>query len=517
MTTILDLNAEEARSILTHPTSYWTSPLPPYFNFETVLNHSRALVESGLTYRDQKKRIKSESATYRILVSKDGGLAWRPFGLVHPLLYVSACHKLTEPTNWEIIQNRFNEFRTLKNITCASLPPAETGIKHNKRTLRSWWIDVEQQSISYSMKYSNLAKLDITDCYGSIYTHVVPWALIGRDKAKAMVNHPKSIKLSPAEQNAYSLGKNIDEALRDMNYNQTNGIPQGNIYSDLIAELILGYADELIATRLEQQNISDYHIIRYRDDYRVFATNQPIAASILKEITRILADLNFNINTAKVEYSDDIITSSIKSWKTDLEAQLRPGRNLFYKLLHARKVLKTDPNCGAFAEFFDNVLLQLTKQRRRALSNYPVDSLVAICWDIAVRSPRYTPHTISLIAAILNIAPARENRKELLQTLADYASRLAHPDFLLLWLQRILILEDIEMGNMEKLGQYVQQIKSNNFTYRNVRQPWDSSWIYEPYRSDFQELPIVDIASLQDIQPVPEPSEYDSISGTYSD
>jgi hypothetical protein len=55
--------------------------------------------------------------------------------------------------------------------------------------------------------------------------------------------------------------------MQGMNYGQTNGIPQGSVLMDFIAEMVLGYIDERLSECLDKN--MNYHIIRYRDDYRI--------------------------------------------------------------------------------------------------------------------------------------------------------------------------------------------------------------------------------------------------------
>lgn len=71
-----------------------------------------------------------------------------------------------------------------------------------------------------------------------------------------------------------NLGKSIDTYIMGMQYGQTNGIPQGSILFDLIAEIVLGYADLLLYEDLERSGIVDYKILRYRDDYRIFSNSK---------------------------------------------------------------------------------------------------------------------------------------------------------------------------------------------------------------------------------------------------
>ena len=42
-----------------------------------------------------------------------------------------------------------------------------------------------------------------------------------------------------------------------MSYGQTNGIPQGTILMDFIAEMVLGYADYLLTERLKDLESED--------------------------------------------------------------------------------------------------------------------------------------------------------------------------------------------------------------------------------------------------------------------
>jgi hypothetical protein len=40
--------------------------------------------------------------------------------------------------------------------------------------------------------------------------------------------------------------------MQGMNYGQTNGIPQGSVLMDFIAEMVLGYIDECLSECLDE-------------------------------------------------------------------------------------------------------------------------------------------------------------------------------------------------------------------------------------------------------------------------
>ena len=83
-----------------------------------------------------------------------------------------------------------------------------------------------------------------------------------------MALHTKEIAKSN-QNNKELLGNKIDSLIQLMQNGQTNGIPQGSVLMDFIAEIILSYADKLLDEKIKNLNL-DYKVIRYRDDYRIF-------------------------------------------------------------------------------------------------------------------------------------------------------------------------------------------------------------------------------------------------------
>lgn len=139
----------------------------------------------------------------------------------------------------------------------------------------NWWNDVEQKSIELSLKYNWIGITDITDCYGSIYTHSIAWALHGISTAKT--NRKETL-----------IGNAIDKKIRNMTYGQTNGIPQGSLLMDFIAEIVLGYGDLLLTEILEEEKIEDYTILRYRDDYMLVDFYKDTIEKLEKKYTRFV-------------------------------------------------------------------------------------------------------------------------------------------------------------------------------------------------------------------------------------
>src|SRR3989344_3218553 len=123
MKRILDYSNIEARRYFLKKESYCTFDLPNYFVFQTILDKISKKIDgkplsdfygsyTDLSTGNQKKTFPCnfENINYKFLNNKDGKFAWRPLQLIHPAIYVSLVHKITEVENWKIIVKRFKEF-----------------------------------------------------------------------------------------------------------------------------------------------------------------------------------------------------------------------------------------------------------------------------------------------------------------------------------------------------------------------------------------------------------------------
>jgi len=117
------------------------------------------------------------------------------------------------------------------------------------------------------------------------------WALHTKSEAKKKENRT-DLKL---------IGNQIDKHIQDMRHGQTNGIPQGSVLMDFIAEMVLGYADLELSGEIETVGISDYLILRYRDDYRIFVNNPRDGEQIVKLLTEVTISLGLKLNPSKLK------------------------------------------------------------------------------------------------------------------------------------------------------------------------------------------------------------------------
>ncbi|MEK7286049.1 MAG: hypothetical protein AAB035_01960 [Nitrospirota bacterium] len=113
--------------------------------------------------------------------------------MIHPDIYVSLVNVICEEENWKSIKARLNRFEG-GVINCCSAPVVSVDHQTDVATqIKSWWQKVEQKSLTSSLEFSHLLHTDVTDCYGSLYTHSISWALHGLEEAEVV--QPEEVEL----------------------------------------------------------------------------------------------------------------------------------------------------------------------------------------------------------------------------------------------------------------------------------------------------------------------------------
>lgn len=462
---IVEMSSSEARKFLLKPQSYVPLKLPEYFDFSGVIDEAcKKLKGHNLNdLIDNKLKPKDiENVNYTILINKDGKYDWRPITIVHPMLYVNLVNLITEKDNWKLVTEKFIEYQNNPKIKCISLPIESKSKKTDLQvTILNWWENLEQASIKLSLDFEYCVKTDITNCYGSLYTHTIPWAIHGKDESK---KNRKS---------RGSLGNKIDKIIQDMQYGQTNGIPQGGVLFDLISEIVLGYADTLLTDELNNLHVKNYQIIRYRDDYRIFANSNEDANIIVRALSDVLADLNMHFNSKKTEATKDIIGSSIKKDKLYWMARedIVFSQNLEKSLIQIFILSKKYPNSGSVMKALSEYQKKIMKLKKLNRSPRNVDQLIAILADIMVTSPKSMPNCIAILSNIFEHID--ENRiitfeQMILQKLSAIPN-IGHTE---IWLQRLLFL--IEAENFKFKDELCNKASDGDLI-------WNSDWLDDKF------------------------------------
>ena len=483
---ILQMTASQARAFLLKPESYCGIDLPVYFTFARVLSDVTKEL-SGQALSDlSSKPCEHEGVNYSMLSNKDGRHAWRPFQLIHPALYVSLVQKITEPGHWEVIRNRFKEFQKATNMKCLSIPiEASPTRKDQAAQILNWWQGIEQGSIELALDYNYAFHADITDCYSAIYTHSIAWAVHGKAATKPQA----------ARKDKTLIGNVIDWHIQDMRNGQTNGIPQGSTLMDFVSELVLGYADLELTNRLKTSGTTEFRILRYRDDYRIFVQSPQIGEAILKCLTEVLIDLGLKLNASKTTGSPRVVSHSIKP---DKRAWLR-GRqcdaNLQKHLLIIHAHGHDFPNAGSLTVALGHFHERLNATKR--ISNPLV--LISIATDIAYHSPKAFPVCSAIISKLLSTLQTDAARMDAIQKIHTKLSQLPNTGHMEVWLQRISHSFVPNLGYKETLCRLV---KGDPVVI------WNNDWITSPtLKAAIAPAKIVNKAKLRSLNPIVKPKE----------
>ncbi len=125
-----------------------------------------------------------------------------------------------------------------------------------------------------------VAQADISGCFPSIYTHLIPWALHGAAKAKK-------------DRMSLSVGNLLDRATQCIHDGQTNGLLIGPHSSNLLAEIILTSVDHALL----KNGYAPF--VRHIDDYKFYAKTHGEAERFLRDLGLELRGFELSLNGKK--------------------------------------------------------------------------------------------------------------------------------------------------------------------------------------------------------------------------
>ncbi|MDY5176804.1 RNA-directed DNA polymerase [Lactococcus lactis] len=151
------------------------------------------------------------------------------------------------------------------------------------------------QEISQTLLYGGVKKLylDLSNFYHTLYTHSIPWMMTGKAEAK--------------KDRKNGFANTLDKLITSCQYDETHGIPTGNLLSRIIAELYMCHFDK----RMENNN---FIYTRYVDDIVFPFTLEAEKEDFLKEFSLICRENNLLVNDNKTRVDNfPFINKSSKS------------------------------------------------------------------------------------------------------------------------------------------------------------------------------------------------------------
>ncbi len=500
---ILEMSHEEAREFfLEHDSYYCSVALPPYIKFHQLLQEISLHLKGEELSRATKNKLpsdmreakESDSVNYHFLCHKNSKYDWRKLQLINPALYVSLVNAITTEESWKTLIESFTFFSKNENICCFSKPVKSISKHTNSGEQISIWVHkIEKKSIELSLYYKYLIQTDIANCYSSIYTHSIAWAIHGKEEAK----EKSGVKYIDT-----LIGNKIDHYIQCMNNGQTNGIPEGSVLMDFIAEIILGYADSEISEVIKESKINDYQILRYRDDYRIFVNNPKDGDEIIKIISEVLSGVNMKLNISKTTQSEDLITDSVKadklSWIANKQYNSNPYKYLMLIYSHAKKF----PNAGGLKSILDKYSKWLEDALYPELQQHEIRSLISIAANIACNNSKLFPMCARILTIFIKKIDNDDDKINIMTKIQNKFDDFPHSGHIDMWLQRMIFpLQE----NTEFQEPICKLIKGDN------KELWDNDWISNTkLKNIILSKKIIDGSTLSELDEIIDPSEYSS-------
>ena len=305
MKKIFDLSAKEAQQHFMNAKSYFTNALPTHFNFLPVLKAAKKAIGNKTLKECLAEGLDCapENVNLHISLKKDAQYGYRPIQLTHPALYWMLVRDITAV--WDKLNERFEAY-SCPGFSAYGLPVVKEASDdeafEKATTILNWWENFEQQSIDLSLDYDCMFSTDLTNCYGNISHAVIKKAFTG-------------VGTQRADKELEGVAGALCQYLALMQDGNTVGIPQGAEVYDVLAELVLAYADRLLFGRLEEKGIHGYRVLRYRDDYRIFANDESLLTLIADELQQVLIGLGLFMNPKKTSTAENIVSESVKGDK----------------------------------------------------------------------------------------------------------------------------------------------------------------------------------------------------------
>ena len=327
---------------------YFAEQFPDCFSSEDFANKLTELLPLISVAKAQKSKAKNTTAPTTLSTYKND-ISRRVLSVSNPEAFLRLSKYMRD--NWEDILKassspnslspvtfiRSYNFSAEEMINCESI--------REKLRAKSDFIVGVKNCIRASLGYKYRLKVDITNCYNSIYTHSITWAICGKEQAKSYfrTSEPSSI------QGEYEMGDFLDCFIRQQKNNETNGIIVGPYTSRIISEIVLARIDHILSDK-------GLKFKRYVDDYKLYFRSEAQAQESLTLIEKVLNEFNLTLNTSKTEiekYPYEIISQIKDSYENSLKndgvfgvlntaAQLHSkGQKGAYK--YALKYLKDEP------------------------------------------------------------------------------------------------------------------------------------------------------------------------------
>ena len=217
----------------------------------------------------------------------------RPLGIPNPVAYQCLCKYISEI--WPQLQQYFEEETKAQEhiISRTHIRKMKGSDSLFSMNYKNWKDDgTPEPDLLLGAKY--LVHADVSNCFPSIYTHALSWALVGKDVAKQN------------QKDGSQWYNELDFHTRNVKHGETHGLLIGPHVSNLLSEIILVKIDKILYDK-------GWRYIRNIDDYTCYVSTYEDGQLFLTELSEQLKAYDLTLNHKKTSI-DELPTASVEQW-----------------------------------------------------------------------------------------------------------------------------------------------------------------------------------------------------------
>jgi len=291
--------------------------IPPFLTAENFLNFCKTS-PSGFAFDEKPKKYIHYENMRNINIP-------RVLAIPNPIAYHNQCKVLSD--NWDKLLEYFKIQTENQEYKISRIHIRK--IDNSSKILQTCYQDLDDidlddyptlvQNNLFEMNHKNfctddypepnlligkryVVKADISNCFPSIYTHSLSWALVTKEEAKK--------KSKPTDSHKWF--NQIDKTTRNLKDGETHGILIGSHASNLISEIILTAVDKAMYDK-------GYRYIRNIDDYSCYIETKEKAEEFLVDLSTELKKYGLMLNHKKTEILK-LPLASTENWTRKLKS-----------------------------------------------------------------------------------------------------------------------------------------------------------------------------------------------------
>ena|GEM_PF-2712427 len=253
------------------------------------------------------------------------------------------------------------------------------------------YLKLEADVTTDSWDFSSLVKLDVKQCYPSIYSHSLHWAIDGYSN----VRNENPIDLTVGKLSTGGRGFYVDKSIQAMHGGITKGIAVGPGASDVIFEILFRRIDQEISEEFIAQNI-DAIGGRFKDDYKILVKDAKHQTDVIQIVQDKLNRYLLHLNEDKTCFGHPFEVLQ-RDWMVEYHSVMNESpkniKQLLWHLTYVADLQKRYPNKRLLAKYIGNL-----QYKPKSISEF--DQITSVLFSLSDVFRSIVPITISYMDKI---------------------------------------------------------------------------------------------------------------------